>query len=387
MFSLPYDFALTDGIQATGASIRVYGRVLRFPGEFAMHGEYVPFFYRMSDGLIGGAARQPFRLYLKACEHLLDMGRFVSECRRRRPDVVHFEWIPVPMIDSWFLDRIKQVCPIVLTVHDSTPFNGDPPSRLQLRETSKCWRKFDQLITHTCLGRETLLQLGVERNRINVIPHGILRERPGTNPLHRNASDRVNLLFFGQIKHYKGLDVFIEALSCLSEDTLRKIRVRICGKPFMDLAPLLEKIETAGLSGIIDVRADHIPDHEVDSLFTQSDIIVLPYQRIDASGVLSIALGRGLAVVASDIGGFSELLEDGETALLCPPNDVPAFARAIERLVWDDGLRSRIRANAQTLSTTAPSWNEIGALTVEAYRKSRSSITPGLERGEAAASV
>jgi glycosyltransferase involved in cell wall biosynthesis len=86
---------------------------------------------------------------------------------------------------------------------------------------------------------------------------------------------------------------------------------------------------------------------DVAPWFQLSDVVCLPslFDALPYSGVE--AMGSGRAVVASNVGGIPELVEDGNSGLLVPPGDAAALADAIVRLLADDGLRSRLGSNAQ----------------------------------------
>lgn len=369
MFTAPYDFDLLDGVTAAGADARLFGRVPRFSGEFAASARYEPFFYRRTEGAMPAALRR-LKGPLKAAEHLADMRRFAALCGRNRPTVVHFQWTPLPLFDSLFLKRISRLSATILTVHDTTPFNGDATSRMQVLYSEQCWRQFDHLITHTESGKKSLMARGIAPNRISVIPHGLLRHldtRTDPTGATRDAS-RLRLLFFGQIKPYKGLDTLIDAVALLPPQARDRLHVRVCGQPYMDMSPILGKIESAGLANTVELRLERIPDSEVDALYSAADAIVMPYHRIEASGVLSKALAHGLAVIASDTGGFSEFLRHDETGLLCPVGDAAAFGNAIADLIADPNRLERLAMNARSLGNTTPSWSEIGARTVELYQ-------------------
>ncbi len=149
----------------------------------------------------------------------------------------------------------------------------------------------------------------------------------------------------------------------------RRLSVRVCGQAYMDMAPLLARVEAANLAGTVDFRLERIPDEEVDPLFAEADVIVMPYHRIDASGVLFKALSHGVAVVASETGGFAEFLRHGENALLCKVGDAQAFGRAIMDLAGNPALLARLRANAERLARSTASWSDIGTRTVELYQQ------------------
>ncbi|MDP8911934.1 MAG: glycosyltransferase, partial [Actinomycetota bacterium] len=79
------------------------------------------------------------------------------------------------------------------------------------------------------------------------------------------------------------------------------------------------------------------------------------------------AMAHGRPVVASAVGGFLDLVVDGETGILVPPGDVPALRAALERLLRDGALRARLGAAARERARTAFSWRAVTASTVTAY--------------------
>jgi glycosyltransferase involved in cell wall biosynthesis len=368
MFTTPYDLALRAGLAAAGAQVSLFGRVPRFPDEFAPAVGYRSFFYRGSERL--PTALRRIKGAMKATEHALDMARFAALCRRERPSVVHFQWTPVPLLDSVLVKSIASVSATVLTVHDTTPFNGNATSRLQLLGVEKCWSRFDHIITHTEIGRRVLIARGFSPQRVSTIPHGLLESEAPRVMMRRTGDQQaLRILFFGQIKPYKGLDTLVDAIAMLPQEARRRVRLRVAGQPYMDMAPILARVAAAGLSDVIEFRLERIPDDDVDALFADADVIAMPYHRIDASGVLSKALAHGMAVLASDTGGFSEFLRHGETALLCPIGDAQAFAEAILDIATDPALLSRLAANASRLGEATPSWTEIGVRTMALYHQ------------------
>src|SRR5258706_13399149 len=124
LFTAPYDRALMRGIQQAEPrfALRLFTRALE-PGE-ARDERFVEHFYRKPHLL--GASR-----LAKGATHPLYMARLCRALAAWRPDVIHIQWAVLPLIDLWFLPRLRRIAPLVLTVHDSKPFNGDPRARLQ----------------------------------------------------------------------------------------------------------------------------------------------------------------------------------------------------------------------------------------------------------------
>ena len=154
-----------------------------------------------------------------------------------RPDIIHFQWLPLPVVDRPFLAGLRRIAPLVLTVHDTNPFNGDPSSGLQGLGAAKVFGAFDRLIVHTARGRERLIQHGADPARVIVTPHGPLG-KPVPAPVSDTMNGVITFLMFGKIKPYKGIPLLIEAFSQLPGPLRAQARLRVVGKPYMDLEAL-----------------------------------------------------------------------------------------------------------------------------------------------------
>jgi glycosyltransferase involved in cell wall biosynthesis len=181
---------------------------------------------------------------------------------------------------------------------------------------------------------------------VHHIPNGVPPAPPG--PAARAGS----LLFVGRLVAKKGVDVLIDACALLRSE-LPELDVEIVGG-----GPLAEELAgRARRSGVSD-RIHFLgpqPADVVDAAFRRSSLVVLP-SRIDEHGdrdgmptVLVEALARGVPVVATDLVGIPEVVRHGETGLLVPPDDPPALAAAIARLVRDPELARELAARGPAL--------------------------------------
>ena len=93
----------------------------------------------------------------------------------------------------------------------------------------------------------------------------------------------------------------------------------------------------------------------------------LPYRDIDQSGVLYTALAFGNAIVASSIGGFTEVAEDHGALVPVPPGDPAALRNALAALIDDDGARAAQERRAAAAAAGPYSWDEAARLTLELY--------------------
>ena len=369
LFTAPYDRALMGGLRAIGDEVRLYtcsATGLDAPG---WHGDVIQHFYRPS-------ANKPQRLpapllrWRKGLDHAASMRRLVGELMAWRPSVIHFQWTPLPILDRWFLQDLRAIAPTVCSVHDTAPFNGSPSSWLQKIGALEILAKFDAVVVHTDYAYERLKDPNLRIKDICKIPHGLLEGAAADTPC-RTAfpSASVSILAFGKIKSYKGLDVLLHALSLLSPEDRARCRVKVVGKPYMNTSLLTRLAGSLGVNDIVEFDFRYVEDDEISGLFQCASVVVLPYRKIDASGVLFTAIASGCPVIASRIGGFAETLSDGRDAILVPPNDPHALALALHRVIQDCSLRSRLAEGIRSLRDKTLSWVEIGHLTHRLYER------------------
>ena len=364
LFSLPYDRALASGLMRTGSDVCLYGRRARVgdnsPGNIPLSRS----FYHVSESKWGLALPESLRLGLKGLDHWWCMWRLAEQLKRNRPDVIHFQWLPLPLMDRLFLRRFQRIAPVVLTVHDTNPFNGDSSASIQRRGVKECLNIFDGLVVHTQQGEARLRQSGIPGDRISVLPHGMLVDPVTT--IADPMDGKITFLLFGKIRPYKGTDLAISAFAALPDALRHQARLRVVGQPYLDLAPLHTLAAKSG--GSIDIETGFIADEAITGLFGPGTVAVFPYREIEASGVLFLALAHGRPIIASRLGSFAELLTDGEHGHLVPAGDVSALTAAMTHMLSDRGFAAGCAAAVRRLADDIPSWDDIAGRTLTAYR-------------------
>jgi glycosyltransferase involved in cell wall biosynthesis len=365
LFTAPYDAALNGGLVANGVAPTWLVRPTRDGDRQEIPEEYVDdFFYRRTERMT--FLPQRLRTLAKGLAHALGLARLVGRVLVRPPDVVHFQWLVVPPLDALAIRLIALRCPVVLTVHDTVPFNGEHLSLLQNLAAGLPLRLSQRLIVHTRAGRDRLLQRGLPADKVAVIPHGPLQLHTLPSPKARDqqsagrrADQRLTFVMFGEIKPYKGPDVLIEALSQLPPSLRRRARVIIAGRPRMEMAPLLARIAALGLEETIEVWARRLTEAEMADLFDLADCFVFPYRQIDASGVYFLTKALGKWIIASRVGIFAEDVQEGVQGALVPPEDAAQLSAALARAI----------AERPVPKATSPSlaWFDIGRATRKIY--------------------
>jgi glycosyltransferase involved in cell wall biosynthesis len=369
LFTWPYDAALLNGLLAGGHEVHFISKSLPPSCKKDSPAILHELFYPGLEHPLCKKLPRPLFLLLKGCLHFISYFRLMALLRRIRPDVIHFQWAPLPIIDLLFLPWLRRLAPLVLTVHDSSPFNNNPSARLQRLGAFRIMRAFDQLIVHTEKARQALQARGLRASRITRIAHGVLGAGPQVASTPAKTEGVMTVLLFGKLKPYKGADLLIRALAALPEPQRSRCRLQIVGKAEMDVEPLKTLAQELKVDSCIRWDLRFVDDAELAGIFANSDVVAMPYREIDASGVLMVALSIGRPILASRIGLFAELLEDGTHGLLVAPENPDALADAISRLLDNPAQREQMGANVRTLAAAIPSWEEIGQQTVQVYQK------------------
>lgn len=250
---------------------------------------------------------------------------------------------------------------LVLTVHDAELHPGDSPNKI---EFIRPWlrRMADGIIVHGEDIKRRLMEVSkTPEDRIYQAPiGGYLFYRKWLSD--DDGAARRNVLFFGRVHKYKGLDVLIRSAPLVCRQVPEaKFVIAGEGPDWPRCKALIEHSE----SFVLHEGAVYDPD--VARLFEEAAVVVLPYIEASQSGVLAIAYGMGKPVIVTDVGSLPEVVEDGGTGFIVPPNDVEALAKAIITILTDDELRERMSRNAYRRAVTDLSWAEAARRTAEAY--------------------
>jgi glycosyltransferase involved in cell wall biosynthesis len=147
----------------------------------------------------------------------------------------------------------------------------------------------------------------------------------------KNAGKKI-LLFFGQIKAEKGLDLLLSALTQLPPNVM----LIIAGRPVINFDEYTRYINSNGLTERVITYLRYIQDNEMDYLVQQSDLVVLPYKQIFQSGVLLNILSQRSLILASDLEPNMDVIKDNVNGFLFKSEDAQSLAEKITQIFDTD---------------------------------------------------
>jgi glycosyltransferase involved in cell wall biosynthesis len=221
----------------------------------------------------------------------------------------------------------------------------------------------DAIVVHSQHGRERLIsEHGVDRERIHVIPHGVLRPWEGLTeeplPAQLCNVEGPVVLFFGLLRPYKGLDLLLDAWRGIDEAELW-----IVGMPRMDTAPL-----KAAAPANVRFLESFVPDEQIPAFMNRASFVVLPYREIEQSGVLFTALGAGAPLLLSDAGGFPEVALSG-AARTFASGDPAALGQELRKLLDESAALAEMRRRGRAAAEADYSWGAIAHAHLDLYKR------------------
>ena len=200
--------------------------------------------------------------------------------------------------------------------------------------------------------KEALVQSGIPRDGIRVIPSGI-DFAPFETPFDRVAArarlgigpEQVLAIQVAALAPHKSQTTLLKSAALLVERSPRLV-IWIAGEGDLRDSLVAEhaRLQLGDRVRFLGFR-DDIPD-----LLRAADLFVLSsYLEGLGTSVLD-AMAAGLPVVATRVGGVPEIVKDGETGILVPPRDPEALAHAMARLADDSGMRARLGSNGRSLA-------------------------------------
>lgn len=254
-------------------------------------------------------------------------------------------------------------CKVVTTIHDPFPHTGE------MRTTSILSRK----IAVRCSAGIALLNNNQKSEFCtfyHVSPNKLCINKLSVyENIALMASDviaekRNNILFFGRISPYKGIEYLCQAMEIVRKEVPdATLTIAGSGKLYFDINPYLNK-------DYIDLQNRFIQTKEVATLLKQCAICVCPYTDATQSGVIMTSYALSKPVIASNVGGLGEMVENGKSGLLVEPKNSLSLANAIIKLLRNPTELNKMESYIhETFYNGKDSWSNIAGVYIDFYKR------------------
>jgi len=276
-------------------------------------------------------------------------------------DLVHYPvTVPIPRVDG----AAVVVSLNDLQHHEMPEFFSVPERRYRGWAYDNAARRADEVLTLSEHSRAQIVErLGIPADRVTAIPCAVDHERfspePDEHDLAIDLPPRF-LLYPANLWRHKNHARLLRAFARADVTDLHLVLTgQTYGRPLPGLAD--ERVHHLG----------HVPFEHLPALYRRTTATVFPSLFEGFGMPLVEAMASGCPVAASARGVIAETC--GDAALLFEPEDEEAIAEAIRRIVEDDGLRERLRADGLARAAGFR-WDDVAARHLEIYR--RASVRP-----------
>lgn len=260
---------------------------------------------------------------------------------RARPEAVLFQWWTGAVLHSYIAlaaaARLRG-SRVIVEVHEiqDTGEAEIAPARAYVERLGHLFmRMADAFIVHSEFDRAALADgIDLGRRPVSVVRHGPYShyDVAGAEPLREAPLDACNILFFGTIRPYKGLEDLVRAFDLLAAgEPERGYWLTVVGETWEEWTEPLSLIASSPSRDRITLVNEYVSDGDAARWFAGADLLALPYRRSSASGPLHMTMDAGLPVVICDVGGLREAAGGYPGAVLVRPADPADLAAGIRR--------------------------------------------------------
>lgn len=262
--------------------------------------------------------------------------------RKKDYNIVHFHGASIPLITTIFFLKIfkKKVIAKVSSAKlgiEAGSFKGR--YGFLSKFIISLLKKVDCFIAISNEIKDGLIYEGYEKERIYRIPNFV--DLKLFHPIFAKKNLNKTIVFSGALEKRKGVHILLEALNIIQRE-FSDVHLIILGDGSEKI--YLQKIaHNLNISNKITFKG--WVENVVDYLHS-ADIFVLPSLQEGLPNSLLEAMACGIPVIASKIGGVVDVIEDGKSGILFEPGNISDLANAIRKLLKDDDLRDKIKAEA-----------------------------------------
>lgn len=223
--------------------------------------------------------------------------------------------------------------------------------------------------------RESLVVSGIASKKIATVPNGVdeMFFCALENSLQAKSEEKIVIGFVGSLKPWHGIDMLTETFRRIADDPIYHLLV-IGDGPERKVVNKLKKEFPGRVTCSGGVNHDDVPEY-IDGI----DIALAPYPQLETFYFSPLKvleyMARGKAIIASDIGQISSLIDHGENGWKVPPGDVDSLVGAIKMLSKDHALRKKLGEKAAEQARQQHSWKDRAILILDIVKKTEKAKT------------
>lgn len=260
---------------------------------------------------------------------------------------------------------------IIQTLHEVTAHHSSNTNSYSIRILNKLIERNIPIIFHSQTSKDrfisyrssitssnldedqtTIIRFSVHETYLHFLPAQLNRSRKSIDksiPI---------ILHIGRIVPYKGIDILIDAVKIIQKTQPVHLIVAGGGDSYFSFEGI-DSYEFLNYS---------VSNEEIIDLIKNSTVVVCPYRSASQSGIPMTVFPFNKPIIASNIGGFSEVIEHNVNGILVDKIEAPSFAAAIGNFISDKELQEKLIINIGNFQKGEFSWANIAKKTLNFYK-------------------
>lgn len=280
----------------------------------------------------------------------LSWQRTIIMIKNQNPDAVLINWWTLFWQPAfWYISKKlqKSGIPVVfichnLYDHDVTILGQKIPDKVLRITSERLLKVADGYLVHSSIDAQHLTKVIGKFNK-PIITRSLPSPTGLPKPTNKKViNKKLELLFIGFIRPYKGVDILIEAYSKLSQVDRDRIHLNIVGETWGNKDQLINQLDQLNISH----NLTYVSTQEMVNYVNKSDLVVLPYKSASASAVIPLAYHLNKPVIATKVGGIGDVVIPNQTGWLIEP-DSQELCNLLHKITAQDCLKlsRNIQAN------------------------------------------
>ncbi|MFC5271571.1 glycosyltransferase family 4 protein [Adhaeribacter terreus] len=249
--------------------------------------------------------------------------------KKLQPDFIHFDDVSIRLIPLTFL--LKKKNKLIINVHDPVQHSGERNKKFLLAR-ALFYKKAVKFITFSEFSQK--LFFNIYGNKVPCIQVKLKPYKIYTYYLKDKNYKKQYITFIGRLSNYKGIDLFIESIKSLSQKYPSQ-KFIIAGQATNSFN--LDSFSELAKNPNIKFFLTHLSTEAVAKIISESLTIVCPYKDATQSGVVMTSLALETPIIASNVGGLPEYIENGKTGILTDFK-VDSLTKACEKMITNTHL-------------------------------------------------
>ncbi len=263
--------------------------------------------------------------------------KLINLIKKRKYHIIHVHLFPADIYSAIASLFLPQSLKWIFSEHNI--YNRRRSIKLFKLIDTFTYSRFQKIICVSKQVESTLLEwVPSVRGKTLVIPNAV----PIPKNLNENYSKIYDILFVGRLTKAKGVDILLKAIAILKDRFNKKVKVAIVGSGPLraDLINLSKRLKLDKEIDFLGIRKD------IENLMKTSSIFILPSRWEGLPMVILEAMSYKMPIIATDVGGISEVIEDKKEGILVHPENKEVLAVNIKILLEDKNMRNFLGQNA-----------------------------------------